>query len=377
MRILVFNWQDISNPLAGGAEVHLQNIFSRIARSGHEVTLFCSSYPGAPAEEVRDGIRIIRKGGRALFNVHVPLACFRQFRRERFDVVIDDVNKIPFLAPLFVRDPLFGIVHHLFGGSIYRETNPLVATYVYVMERLGLCVYRRSGMPFFVVSPSTKAEMMEEGFTENRLHLVHNCVDHTLFRPAAERRSPTPLIGVFGRLKKYKCVDQVLRAFAFVRRKIPGAKLVVVGEGDDRPRLERLTRELGLEAAVTFTGFVPEEAKVEWLQKMWFGVTMSSKEGWGLTVLEANACGTPVIAADVPGLRDAIKDDVTGLLTPFGDTEALAARMAALLQDETRRTRLSEQAIEWAGEFNWDHAAEKTLEALDAHIRNLPYRKSR
>ena len=367
MRILVFNWQDTTNPLAGGAEVHLHNIFSRIARRGHDVTLFCSSYPGTASEETRDGIRIIRKGGRALFNVHVPLAYWRRFRREQFDVIVDDVNKIPFLTPLYVRRPLFGIMHHLFGRSIYLEANPIVATYVYVTERLGVWLYRLSGIPFFVVSPSTKDELMQHGFEESRLHLVHNCVDHTIHVPAPERRSPTPLIGIFGRLKKYKCVDQVLRALPTVLKQVPGARLVVVGDGDDRPRLERLTRELGLSQSVSFAGYVPEETKVEWLQKMWFGVTMSSKEGWGLTVLEANACGTPVIAADVPGLRDAVKDGVTGVLTPFGDIAALAAKMTALLQDEPRRTRLSGQAITWAGEFNWDHAAEKTLQALRAH----------
>jgi glycosyltransferase involved in cell wall biosynthesis len=368
MRILIFNWQDITNPLGGGAEAHLHNIFSRIARTGHEVTLFCSSYPGAPAEEMRDGIRIMRKGGRGLFNVHVPLAYLRRFRAEQFDVVIDDVNKIPFLTPLYVRRPLFGIVHHLFGRTIFLETNPFVASYVYGMERLGLRVYRQSGMPFFVVSPSTKLEMMQKGFAEHRLFLVHNCVDHAVHRPAPERRSPTPLIGVFGRLKKYKCVDQVISALPLVLRRIPDVKLVVVGDGDDRPRLERQTEDLGLRDAVTFMGHVPEDVKVDWLQQMWFGVTMSSKEGWGLTVLEANACGTPVIAADVPGLRDAVKDGVTGVLTPFGDRETLAARIVALLSDDARRTRLSEGALAWAGEFNWDTAARQTLEALQAYV---------
>ena len=370
MRILVLNWQDITNPLSGGAEVHLHNIFSRIARLGHEVTLFCSSYAGAPAEEVRDGMRIIRQGGRAVFNLHVPLVYLRRFRAEQYDVVIDDVNKIPFLTPLYVRQPLFGIIHHLFGRSIFLEANPAVASYVSGMEKLGVWLYRRSAMPFFVVSPSTGQELQERGFPPERLHLVHNCVDHSVHRPAADRRSSTPLIGVFGRLKKYKCVDQILRAMPRVKERMPGVRLVVVGDGDDRPRLEKMAHELGVQDAVGFTGFVAENVKVDFLQQMWFGVTMSSKEGWGLTVLEANACGTPMIAADVPGLRDAVKDDVTGILTPFGDTPALADTMVALLQDSGRRDRLSRGALAWAREFNWDTAAQKTLEALQAHLKS-------
>ncbi|MCC6397081.1 MAG: glycosyltransferase family 4 protein [Bacteroidetes bacterium] len=369
MRILVLNWQDITNPLSGGAEVHLHSIFSRIARLGHEVTLFCSSYPGAPSEEVRDGMRIVRQGGRALFNLHVPLAYLQRFRAEPFDVVVDDVNKIPFLTPLYVRRPLFGIIHHLFGRSIFLEANPAVASYVSCMEHLGVWLYRRNAMPFFVVSPSTGRELQERGFPPERLHLVHNCVDHDVHRPAPDRRSPTPLIGVFGRLKKYKCVDQILRALPRVRERIREVRMVVVGEGDDRPRLENLARELGVQDVVTFTGFVPEQMKVDFLQRMWFGVTMSSKEGWGLTVLEANACGTPVIAADVPGLRDAVKDGVTGILTPFGDTPALADAILDLLQDTERRERLSREALSWAREFNWDTAAQKTIEALQAHVK--------
>lgn len=371
MRILVLNWQDITHPLSGGAEVHLHNIFSRIARRGHEVTLFCSSYPGAQREQVLDGIRIIRAGGRQLFNFRVPLAYFLQFRRERYDVVVDDLNKIPFFTPLYVREPLVGIVHHLFGRSIFAETNPLVGSYVYLMERCALFFYRLYHVPFFVVSPSTRDEMQARGFTPAGLHIVYNCVDHVLHRPEASRRSRVPLIGYFGRLKKYKGVDQFIRAAAAVCTSHPELRVLIVGEGDDRPRLERLTAELGLQQVVTFTGYVPEQRKVELLQEMWFGVTTSSKEGWGLTVLESNACGTPVIASDVPGLRDAVKNGETGLLFTHGDREDLAGKIRLLLDDPVQRRRLSDNAIAWAGEFNWDTAAEKTLEILQRYARKV------
>ncbi len=370
MRILIFNWQDITHPLSGGAEVHLHNIFSRIARRGHEVTLFCSSYPGAQREQVLDGIRIIRQGGRQLFNFHVPLAYLQRFRREPFDVVIDDINKIPFFTPLYVREPVVGIVHHLFGRSIFAEANPLVGSYVYLMERWALFFYRLYRIPFFVVSRSTREEMQGRGFRSGDLHVVHNCVDHELHRPDASRRSGVPLIGYFGRLKKYKGVDQFIRAAALVRASHPELHLVIVGEGDDRPRLERMTVELGLQQIVTFTGYVPETRKVELLQEMWFGVTTSSKEGWGLTVLESNACGTPVIASDVPGLRDAVNNGETGLLYRHGDIEDLAGKIRMLLDDPVQRRRLSDNAIVWAGGFNWDNAAEKTLEILRKYATN-------
>jgi glycosyltransferase involved in cell wall biosynthesis len=364
MRILVINWQDITNPLGGGAEVHLHSIFSRVARLGHDVTLLCSGYPGAPATEVLDGLTIVRRGGRSTFNVTALLSYLREFRQQPCDVVIDDLNKIPFLTPLFVRKPLVGIAHHLFGTSIYREVNPVIASYVYLMERLGLLVYRMSGMPFFVVSPSTQTEFEDLGFARSRLHLVHNCVDHVIHHPAPERRSATPVIGVVGRMKRYKYVDHVLQAMPAVLKERPDARLLIVGDGDDRPRLQELVHKLGINGAVTFTGYVSDAEKVAMLQTMWFSVATSSKEGWGLTVLEANACGTPVIATDVPGLRDAVKDGETGVLVPFGDVRKLEQEMLALLNDPARRENLTKGALAWAAEFNWDNAADKTIAVL-------------
>jgi glycosyltransferase involved in cell wall biosynthesis len=155
-----------------------------------------------------------------------------------------------------------------------------------------------------------------------------------------------------------------------VLAKVPDAKLLIVGDGDDRPRLEGIVKERGLGKSVTFTGYVSDERKVQLLQEMWFAVSTSSKEGWGLTVLEGNACGTPVIASDVPGLRDAVKHGETGILTPFGDIRALEGEMVGLLQDGVLRERLTKGALAWAAEFNWDTAAEKTIAVLEQVLRS-------
>jgi glycosyltransferase involved in cell wall biosynthesis len=364
MKILIFNWQDIRNPLAGGAEVHLHEIFSRVAGMGHEVTLFCSSFEGAAPEETIGGIRVIREGGRYLFNFLVPIRYRRRFRGEGYDVVIDDLNKIPFLTPLFVREPLTVIVHHLFDTVIFREAILPLALYVYLAERAGVALYRRRRIPVFAVSPSTEEVLLKKGFAKSDIEIVRNCVDHGLFRPTGVPRSGTPLVGYMGRLKKYKSVDHLLRAFAIFRRQVPDARLVVIGEGDDRRDLERSARQLGIAEAVRFTGFVSEEEKVRLLQEVWFLVNPSSVEGWGLTVIEANACGTPVIASDVPGLRDAIKDGETGILYPYGAIDDLAEKMVRLARDSDLRGRIAAAAQEWAGTFDWQLVAEKTVDLL-------------
>ena len=365
MNILVVNWQDITNPLAGGAEVHFQEIFSRIAARGHRVTLCCSSYRGAAPEETIGGVRVIRRGSRELFNLRFPFTYLFTLRRRPFDVVVEDLNKVPFFTPLFVRLPLAGIAHHLFGRSVFREAGLLPAAYVYIMERAALALYRKR-IPFMVVSPSTEAEFRAAGFDARRLSVVTNCVDHARYTPGP--KSGTPLLLWFGRLKRYKSADHFLLALPRVREAFPSLRAVVAGGGDDMDRLMSVAREAGLGEAVEFTGYVDEERKISLLREAWCTVATSMKEGWGLTVVESNACGTPSVAADVPGLRDAVRDGVTGLLYPHGDVEALAAALISVVGDGALRERLGQGAVRWAGEFDWEKSAAATLGFLERVI---------
>jgi glycosyltransferase involved in cell wall biosynthesis len=369
MKILIFNWQDIRNPLAGGAEVHLHEIFSRVAGMGHQVTLFCSSFSGAAAEETIDGIRVIRRGGRHLFNYRVPIRYWRQFRKEGYDVVIDDMNKIPFFTPLFVREPLVVLIHHLFESVIFREVFFPLALYVYLAERAAVALIRRRRVPVFAVSPSTRATLTEKGLASETIEIVPNCVDHNLYRPGNVPRSRTPLLGYFGRLKRYKSVDHLIRAFGRIAEKVPDANLLVIGEGDDRRTLEELSGKLGLAEKIRFTGFVDEQLKVRLLQEVWFLVNPSSVEGWGLTVIEANACGTPVIASDVPGLRDAIRNGETGILYRYGDIEGLAEKMTELIRDRETRERLGRASLAFADGFDWNEVARSTIRLLGSRSR--------
>lgn len=360
MKILVLNWQDIRNPLGGGAEVHLHQIFKRIAARGHSVTLFCSRFAGAGAEEVIDGINVIRHGRRNFFNYHVPFRYWTRFKNEGFDVVVDDVNKVPFFTPWFVKEPLVGILHHFFGKSIFAETNVAGAMYVLAGEKLALRAYRTT--PMAVVSESTRQELMKAGFPEGNLHIVSNCVDHSLYKQLSSARPQT--IGYLGRLKNYKSAEDLLYAFEIVHREFPDLRLVILGEGNARPGLERIARELAISPRVNFLGHVGEIEKVSYLNQMKYVVNTSSKEGWGLTVIEANACGVPVIASDVPGLRDSVLDGKTGLLYEYGNIEQLAEKMFLLLRDENLRTQLSQEAVAWARTFDWEKSADAMLEIL-------------
>ncbi len=363
MKILVINWQDWTNPLSGGAEIHLYETFRRVAAAGHDVTLLCSMFEGASEREVIDGITIIRHGSRNSFNFIVPGYYRKHLRGTGFDVVVDDLNKIPFYTPLYVKEPLVALSHHFFGSSIFRETWFLPGLYVVTGEKLVDYVYRRS--PFLVVSESTLDEFVRRGFPRENFTLAYNAIDHENLRPTGVEKAAVPTIGYFGRLKRYKSVDHVVTAFARVKEQIADARLVIIGRGDFRPELEALATKLGVANDVEFTGFVSEEEKKRLLQELWVVVNPSMKEGWGIVNVEANACGTPAIAADSPGLRDSVRDGETGELYPYGDIDALTASMLRILEDDDLRDRYRTASIGFARSFTWDETARRTIELLE------------
>lgn len=363
MKILVINWQDIANPSGGGAEVHFHEIFKRIANMGHDVTLFCSSFTEAKSEETIDGVRVIRQGGRNLFNFYVPLRYFKQFKKEKFDIIIDDINKIPFYTPLFVKEPLLAISHHFFGKSIFLEAGIIAGTYVYLSEKLVDLVYKKT--PFAVVSQSTLDEFKSRGFNEKHFSIVPNAIAPEEFPMEVCSKEQFPVITYFGRLKKYKSVDHLVKAFAIVSQQIPEAKLYIMGRGDFQPELENLAENLGISSKTKFFGYVSDYDKVKLLSLSHCAVNTSMKEGWGITNIEANACGTPVVSADVPGLRDSVSVGVSGLLYEYGNIDHLAKILIELLTDSHKLKDLSYGAVSWAKQFTWDESAKAMIKRCE------------
>ncbi|MGB7055083.1 MAG: glycosyltransferase, partial [bacterium] len=171
MNILVINWQDWQNPYAGGAEVYLYEIFSRLIRKGHRVILLCSRGPRQPRYEVIDGFQIYRIGRRSNFNFLMPTALKAILRHQRVDIIVDDLNKIPFYSSVFTRKKVLPTLMHLFRSTIYRETNPLFATYVFGAERMVSVLYRSAN--FVAISKSTAQDLREIG-VKNQIHIVHS-----------------------------------------------------------------------------------------------------------------------------------------------------------------------------------------------------------
>jgi len=365
--ILLVNWQDLENPHAGGAELHLFEIFGRLAAGGHRVRLVCSGWPGAAGHAEIRGIEVSRVGGRHTFALLGRRAVRRALRARTPDVLVEDVNKLPLMLAGLTDGPFCAIVPHLFGTTAFQEANLPMAATVWLGERPLARTYRRAA--FHAISESTRDDLVARGIRPDRIRVIHPGVDAGTLTPGPPRsRAGAPQFVYVGRLKRYKGVDVALRALALARRARSDLSLDIAGSGTQRPALESLTRELGLAEAVRFYGFVSEADKIALFRRSWANLFPSPKEGWGITVVEAGACGTPSLASDSPGLRDSVRHELTGYLVPHGDAGALAERMLQLAADPSLVERLGAEARRFAEAHSWERSADETERHLSSIV---------
>jgi glycosyltransferase involved in cell wall biosynthesis len=361
VRILVLNWQDRENPQAGGAELHLHQVFGRLVARGHSVDLLCSGWNAAPLRAEVDGIHVHRVGSRHSY----PFLAHGYYRRHLaspgYDVVVEDLNKAPLYTPLWNIDRLVLLVHHLFGATAFRETEAPLAAALWLAERPIGRLYR--DLPVEAVSESTADDLVRRGIPREHIRVIYNGVDTAALTPDYSQRSPEPLFIYIGRLKRYKCVDLLIRALAELGHS--RATLEIAGSGDYRPELEKLARALGVESRVRFLGFIPENAKLTLLRRAWAAMLASPKEGWGISNLEAAACGTPVIASNSPGIRESVVEGETGFLTPYGDVPAMASAMQSLIDSPSVVRTMGDAGRRFAERFSWERSADETISHLE------------
>jgi len=371
VKILAVNWLDRENPQAGGAELHFFEIFRRLVARGHAVTLVTSGFAGGAARATLDGIEVRRYARRYGFALVGRGAVRRALREGGYDVVVEDINKLPLYTPTLCRLPIYVIVPHLFGTTAFREAPWPIATIVWLAEQPIPTVYRRA--VFHAISQSTRDDLIRRGVAADRIHVTYPGVDAGWFTPdPAVARAATPTFLYVGRLKRYKGLETAVRALAVVRRRGCSVRLDIAGDGGDRGRLAGLVRQLGLAEAVTFLGFVPEPRKRTLMRQAWAVVLPSAKEGWGISNVEAAACGTPAVAADSPGLRESVRHEETGLLIPYGDVGALADALQRLAQHPEQVARFGAAARRFAETFSWDRAAADTETQLLTMLNAAP-----
>lgn len=362
MKILVANWRCIKNPEMGGAEIHFHEIFKLIVKMGHEVTLVVHSFADAKAEETIDGIKIHRVGSKFVFKYAFKWFYKKHLANNNYDIIVDDISKIPMEIPRYIQKPIVGIVHHIHGNTLYKEIPAYMAYYISYCEKQIPKYYDKT--PIFTVSQSTKNELIEMGQPEGKIDFLYNAIDQELFKKTKVNRSETPLLVYVGRIKRYKQVELVVDVLPKLKEKYPDIELHIGGTGDHTEELKKYVEDKGLSDAVKFLGFLSEDEKAELLGRAWVFVTMAMKEGWGITVIEANAMNTPVVGSDVPGLRDSIQHAKTGYLVKIGNETELVDRISELFDDKEKLAEFSSNAKEWSLKFSWQASAEHFIKKV-------------
>ncbi len=359
-RVHVLAWRDLEDVEAGGSEVHIAEVAKLWAAAGVDVTMRTSWAQGQPTETVRDGYKVIRRAGRHLVFPRAALAEITRRTGPR-DVLIEIWNGMPFLSPVWNRGPRVVLLHHvhaeMWNMTLGETLGPLGALFE---SKVAPPLYRGSAIA--TLSESSKHELVDElGFRDDRVSVVHPGIDPR-FTPGGER-SPDPMVVAVGRLAPVKRYDMLVRAAHHARQRVPGLRLHIVGDGYERPLVQSVIDELDAGDWVTLRGRLTDTELVDLYRQTWIVASASAREGWGMTMTEAAACGTPAVATRIAGHSDAVRDGESGLLAD-GDPVSLGTAMADVLGDDGLRARLSRGALEWAGQLTWSNTATQLMRVV-------------
>ncbi|HEY2215494.1 MAG TPA: glycosyltransferase family 4 protein [Acidimicrobiales bacterium] len=360
-RVHFVAWRDLEDPEAGGSELHAHRIATLWAEAGIDVTFRTSAVKGAAGAVTRDGYRVRRQSGR--YGVF-PAAAWEGLRMgyRPGDALVEIWNGMPFFSPLWYRGPRMVFLHHVHADMWGMVLPPGLARIGNAMERhLAPLFYR--GSQIVTLSESSREEIQSMmGLSGDRITVAPPGVD-ARYSPGGER-SAAPLVVAVGRLVPVKRFDLLIKSLAAVKEQMPDLRAVIIGEGYARPELEALRSELHAETWLELPGRVEDDELVDWYRQAWVVASSSKREGWGMTLTEAAACGTPAVATDIAGHSDAVINGESGLLVSHPGE--LAGALHHVLTDDALRNRLAKGALSRARWFTWGATARRSLEALAA-----------
>ncbi len=370
-RIDVVAWRDFDDAEAGGSELHAHRILSAWAAAGLDVVMTTSTAPGAPPFITREDYRVTRRVGRYSIFPRTMISGFLG-HLGRGDGLVEIWNGMPFLSPLWSRCPRIVFLHHV-HAEMWKMVLPRgMAEVGHLIEhRLAPPLYRKSQV--VTLSSSSKAEIVE------RLRLP--AANVTVCPPGVEPhfspgtvRSDVPLVIAVGRLVPVKRFDLLIEGLVRLKPHVPDLQAVIAGEGYDRPMLEALIERSHAGSWISLPGYVDDQQLLDLYRRAWVVASSSLREGWGMTVTEAGACGTPSVVSRISGHKDAVVDGQSGVL--FDDVDGMVESLHEVLGDDVLRKRLAVGAQEFASQFSWENTARRCLAVLAAEtLRRKPVRR--
>ena len=360
-RVSVLAWRDLDDPEAGGSEVHASKVAALWGEAGIEVTMRTSHAPGYPTVSWRDGYRVIRKGGRYMV---FPRAAFSEMMgwHGASDALVEIWNGMPFFSPVWARRPRVVWLHHVHDTMWEMTLPPRLASIGRNVEfHVAPPLYRRTQI--ITLSESSKRDLQTKlHFKAKRIHVVPPGIEPR-FSPGGAK-SPTPLVVGVGRLVPVKRFGVLIDSLVAIKERHPALRAIIIGDGYERDMLEAKVREHGAASWIAMPGRVDDATLVEAYRRAWVVASASAHEGWGMTLTEAAACGTPSVATRIAGHEDAVVDGVSGILAD--DEPGIAAALDRVLADANLRARLTAGAADHAAAFTWGATACGTLSVLAA-----------
>ncbi len=359
-RVLVLAWRDLDDAEAGGSEVHADQFERRWSAAGLDVVHRTSFATGVPTTAERNGYRVVRRGSR--YSVFPRAVVHTVAHPRSYDALVEVWNGVPWFSPVWCRKPRITFLHHV-HGPMWNQIMPRP------LAGLGRALESRIAPPFYrrtlTMTPSdaTRDELLELGFRPDRVVAVPNGTDE-MFQPGGSR-ADVPTVVCVGRLAHVKRQDELIEAAVVARRRVPTLRLVLVGDGPLRGELEARIAHHGAGEWVTLAGRLSHPELIDLYRSAWVVASASLAEGWGLTLTEAAACGTPTVATDIRGHRSSVVDGVTGVLAPL---DRLGDALADVLLDDDRRARLGEAALMRARTLTWEASATGVLRGLHGEV---------
>ena len=346
MDLLIVNHRDLKHPRAGGAEQVIYEVGRRLVKRGVNVTWLAEGVKGLEDRDEIEGVRILRRGN--VFSLHL----YSLLEARKYDVVIDSVaHAVPFFSYL-VNDNAIALVHHVHQEVLKYELNPIMARVLGELEK-GIRYYKR----VIGVSETTKKDLMNL-LKVKSVDVIKNGVDHDKYKPSGEKFSEPTILWI-GRLKKYKNPLDAIEVGKRVK-----ARLIIVGGGD----LEDVVKRRISEVNGVYLGKVSEREKIELYQKSWIVIVTSFIEGWSMVTVEANACGTPVIAYNRGSLPEIIKNGVNGYIVDYKDVEKMSEIINYLISNESEIKRMWRSSYEESLKYDWDKTADEYYKYLTQNV---------
>jgi len=366
-KILWFTWKDRQNPLSGGAEVVNEEVAKRLVQQGYQVTFIVANFPGSQSEEIIDGYKIIRVGGKW----SVYWQAYRYYKKNLVgwaDLVIDEINTIPFFCKFYVKERNIILSYQLCRQIWFYQMFFPLNLIGYLLEP----VYLRLLNDRYVLteSESSKIDFQKYGFPADKIFvfpvgLEQAPISESEFNSQVKEINPTILY--LGALRKMKRPDQVFKAFILAKKEIPQLRLWLAGSGAGR-YAQRILKQIArspFKQDITYYGQVSPARKLELMDQAHLIIVTSMQEGWGIIITEANSRGTPAVTYNVDGLRDSCKDKITGLICQENTPEQLANNIISLFKNQELYQQYRYQAWQDSQNYNYQRSAEIFLSIIN------------